>query len=232
MENWICTTCGTQFAESEEQPRECPICLDQRQYVGHEGQNWTTQLMLHEDGFRNTVKEHEVAAINASIDHWQKSAANYLKDLDKPDLIGESRDAILMRMNDANIMVKKLRGEKAQLAAGLVDKERERTAYQEILDWCREIKEARGELSYQRKRDFIELLGVVVTVLYDKVNREGSTYDMRVRLPALQEIISVPAAEGELVNHTRNCNNVDERWQSLSSHPAAPPLRRSPRPAD
>ncbi|TMB76153.1 MAG: MBL fold metallo-hydrolase [Chloroflexi bacterium] len=59
MEKWICTTCGTQFAESEEQPRECPICLDQRQYVGYEGQKWTTQSTLREEGFRNTVKEHE-----------------------------------------------------------------------------------------------------------------------------------------------------------------------------
>ena len=59
MKNWICTTCGTQFAESEDQPRECPICLDQRQYVGYEGQKWTTQSQLHEVGFRNTLKEHE-----------------------------------------------------------------------------------------------------------------------------------------------------------------------------
>ncbi len=59
MENWICTTCGTQFAESKEQPRECPICLDQRQYVGYEGQKWTTQSTLREEGFHNTVKEHE-----------------------------------------------------------------------------------------------------------------------------------------------------------------------------
>ena len=34
-------------------------CLDQRQYVGYEGQKWTTQAQLHADGFRNTVKEHE-----------------------------------------------------------------------------------------------------------------------------------------------------------------------------
>lgn len=60
MEHWICTTCGTQFAESEDAPRECPICLDQRQYVGYEGQKWTTQSRLHAEGFRNTVKEHEV----------------------------------------------------------------------------------------------------------------------------------------------------------------------------
>jgi hypothetical protein len=38
----ICTTCGTQFAESAGPPADCPICLDQRQYVGDGGQSWTT----------------------------------------------------------------------------------------------------------------------------------------------------------------------------------------------
>jgi site-specific DNA recombinase len=177
--------------------------------------------------------EHDAASIDASIDRWEKTAANYLKDLDNPLLVGESRDAILLRMNDANIMVRKLQGEKAQIADGLVDKEREHAAYQEILDWCKEIKEARGELSYQRKRDFLELLGVVVTIHYDKVNHGSPAYEMRVRLPALQEIIGLSAAESsELVTHTRNCNNEDERWQSLSGHPAAPPPRLSPCPAN
>jgi hypothetical protein len=31
-----------QFAESAEPPAGCPICLDERQYVGHQGQRWTT----------------------------------------------------------------------------------------------------------------------------------------------------------------------------------------------
>jgi site-specific DNA recombinase len=160
---------------------------------------------------QDTKLEHDAASIDASIDRWKQSAANYLKDLDKPDLVGESRDAILLRMNDANIMVRKLQGEKAQVASGLVDRERERLAYQEILDWCKEIKEARGELSYQRKRDFLELLGVVVTIHYDKVNHGSASYEMRVKLPALQEIIGGPPSEGELVNRTRNCNNEGEK---------------------
>lgn len=42
MPSYICTTCGTQYAESAEQPQECPICLDERQYVGFSGQQWTT----------------------------------------------------------------------------------------------------------------------------------------------------------------------------------------------
>jgi hypothetical protein len=42
MTRWICFTCGIQFAESGEQPPECPICTDARQYVPEEGQRWTT----------------------------------------------------------------------------------------------------------------------------------------------------------------------------------------------
>jgi hypothetical protein len=38
----ICTTCGTQFAASEGPPARCPICEDERQYVGWGGQGWTT----------------------------------------------------------------------------------------------------------------------------------------------------------------------------------------------
>jgi glyoxylase-like metal-dependent hydrolase (beta-lactamase superfamily II) len=39
---YICATCGTQFAPLERPRSECPICRDERQYVGHDGQRWTT----------------------------------------------------------------------------------------------------------------------------------------------------------------------------------------------
>jgi hypothetical protein len=42
----ICITCGTQFAESEGPPVRCPICDDERQYVGWAGQEWTTLEQL------------------------------------------------------------------------------------------------------------------------------------------------------------------------------------------
>jgi hypothetical protein len=38
----ICVTCGTQFARSEAPPQRCPICQDERQFVGWAGQQWTT----------------------------------------------------------------------------------------------------------------------------------------------------------------------------------------------
>ena len=42
----ICVTCGTQFAESADPPERCPICEDERQYVGWAGQEWTTLAEL------------------------------------------------------------------------------------------------------------------------------------------------------------------------------------------
>lgn len=42
MPNFICATCGVQFAESVEPPERCPICEDERQYIGWQGQRWTT----------------------------------------------------------------------------------------------------------------------------------------------------------------------------------------------
>jgi glyoxylase-like metal-dependent hydrolase (beta-lactamase superfamily II) len=42
MENFICVRCGTQFRETSEPPARCPICEDERQFVRHDGQQWTT----------------------------------------------------------------------------------------------------------------------------------------------------------------------------------------------
>jgi glyoxylase-like metal-dependent hydrolase (beta-lactamase superfamily II) len=52
--HFICVTCGTQFAASEQEPTNCPICTDERQYVGVNGQQWTTLAMLQKD-YRNSI---------------------------------------------------------------------------------------------------------------------------------------------------------------------------------
>ncbi|MGV9381185.1 MBL fold metallo-hydrolase [Nonomuraea sp. NPDC003707] len=50
----ICRTCGVQYAE----PRpDCPICEDERQYVGWDGQRWTTLAGLAAEGHRGRVEE-------------------------------------------------------------------------------------------------------------------------------------------------------------------------------
>lgn len=43
---WICATCGTQYAPSATPPAACRICEDERQYVGWNGQQWTTMAEL------------------------------------------------------------------------------------------------------------------------------------------------------------------------------------------
>ena len=42
----ICETCGTEFATTDAPPAACPICEDDRQYVGWSGQRWTTHDAL------------------------------------------------------------------------------------------------------------------------------------------------------------------------------------------
>ena len=49
MVNYMCKTCGTQFAATDQPPETCPICTDERQYIGWEGQQWTTLEALQQD---------------------------------------------------------------------------------------------------------------------------------------------------------------------------------------
>jgi hypothetical protein len=55
---YLCVTCGTQYPESAKPPEHCPICEDERQYVGPDGQEWTTLERLRTT-HKNTVKEEE-----------------------------------------------------------------------------------------------------------------------------------------------------------------------------
>ena len=62
MINSICTTCGTQFAATAAPPAHCPICEDERQYIGWQGQQWTTLDALRQD-HHNLVKSEEPGLI-------------------------------------------------------------------------------------------------------------------------------------------------------------------------
>ena len=57
IENFICVQCGTQFAEKAEPPASCPICEDERQFVRHEGQEWTTLKRLATDHHNRLEEE-------------------------------------------------------------------------------------------------------------------------------------------------------------------------------
>jgi hypothetical protein len=55
---FICITCGTQFPPAASAPAECPVCSDSRQYVGLDGQQWTTLDALR-DTHRNVMLAEE-----------------------------------------------------------------------------------------------------------------------------------------------------------------------------
>ena len=69
--NSICITCGTQFEEAERPPDHCRICQDERQFVGLDGQRWTSldelrtshkvRIELQERGLTSFVTEPHFA---------------------------------------------------------------------------------------------------------------------------------------------------------------------------
>ncbi|MFJ9827646.1 MBL fold metallo-hydrolase [Streptomyces sp. NPDC101160] len=50
----ICRGCGTQYAESR---TDCPVCLDERQYVPRSGQRWTSLKELQAEGHGGRFEE-------------------------------------------------------------------------------------------------------------------------------------------------------------------------------
>jgi glyoxylase-like metal-dependent hydrolase (beta-lactamase superfamily II) len=67
MPHFICTTCGTQHAESDQPPSACAICQDERQYVKVTGQQWTTLETLRLTN-RNSIKLEEPGLIGIGIE--------------------------------------------------------------------------------------------------------------------------------------------------------------------
>jgi glyoxylase-like metal-dependent hydrolase (beta-lactamase superfamily II) len=58
MPAFICNTCGVQYPPSDEPPAHCPICEDERQYVGFDGQRWTTLDALRAER-HNAIRQEE-----------------------------------------------------------------------------------------------------------------------------------------------------------------------------
>jgi glyoxylase-like metal-dependent hydrolase (beta-lactamase superfamily II) len=89
MEQYICVTCGTRYPASEDIPASCPICEDDRQYVGRSGQKWTTLEELrktHHNVFQElapgitSIKTEPGFGINQQAHLVQTSAGNVLWD--------------------------------------------------------------------------------------------------------------------------------------------------------
>jgi hypothetical protein len=61
----ICRTCGVQYAA----PRaDCPICCDERQYVGWEGQQWTSLEELRDGSRKGRVEQEGPGVLGVGSD--------------------------------------------------------------------------------------------------------------------------------------------------------------------
>jgi hypothetical protein len=87
MPAFFCTACGTQYAPGDAPPKECAICVEERQYVPPSGQGWTTLDALAARCV-NSYREHEPGLIGIGT---QPSFA-----------IGQR--ALLVRTPDGNVL--------------------------------------------------------------------------------------------------------------------------------
>lgn len=64
---WICETCGVEQAPTGDPPETCVICIDERQYVGWEGQRWTHREALART-HTTVLREEEPGLIGVGVE--------------------------------------------------------------------------------------------------------------------------------------------------------------------
>lgn len=67
MAAWICLTCGVQYPDTDQPPAHCPICEDERQYVGWGGQQWVTLTELTRD-HAVVLREEEPGLVGIGVE--------------------------------------------------------------------------------------------------------------------------------------------------------------------
>ncbi len=131
----------------------------------------------------------DLKAVDESLATWRAKIANFEADLEDVGLRGEARAAIRNHLNAAYEMVEKLEKDRADLVSYTVDVERQRAEFEKILDWCKRVTCERTELTYLQKRDFLLLLGAKVVVTRELTYGRSFTWEIRVSLPEVYDII-------------------------------------------
>src|SRR6266567_2293074 len=131
----------------------------------------------------------EIAAIERSIAKSEVKIGQFTEDIANPALKGTARDVILGLLSDEYVNLQIKQQEKSLVESGIVDMERLATEAEKILTWCKTVKEARQELSYQQKRDFLRILGIKVFIDKSDKRREDLIWRIEASLPEIQELI-------------------------------------------
>jgi site-specific DNA recombinase len=156
----------------------------------------------------NSASLREIQSIDNSIANSQAKIVQYTEDLANPALKGTARDVILGLLSDESAKLLVKQEEKALVEAGIVDMERLAIEAERILAWCRTVKEARQELSYQQKRDFLRVLGIRVFIGKSDKRSEDLLWRIEASLPEVQELImsnTYKRASTDSVTHISTC---------------------------
>ena len=156
----------------------------------------------------NAASLREIAAIERSIANSEALVVQYTEDLANPALKGTARDVILGLLSDESAKLLTKQEEKSLVEAGVVDMDRLAEEAEKILSWCKTIKEAREELSYQRKRDFLRILGIHVFIGKSDKRSEDLIWHIEASLPEVQELImssTYKNSSADSVMHISTC---------------------------
>jgi len=156
----------------------------------------------------NAASLREIAAITRSIANSEVLIAQYTEDLTNPALKGTGRDVILGLLSNETAKLATKQEEQSLVEAGIVDLDRLAHEADKILAWCKTVKEAREELTYQEKRDFLRILGIRVFIDKSDKRREDLLWRIEASLPEVQELImsnTYKRASTDSVTHISTC---------------------------
>lgn len=150
-------------------------------------------IALIEESIRLAMKnrslDEDLRATAATLAEWEAKVENYEGDLQDSTLRGDTRAGIRNLLNTANAMVADLKKQQAELKGYSINRDKVHAEYEKVLDWCKQLKSDRKELTYSQKRDFLYMIGATILVFKQQKQGAEPTWDIRVALPKVQEII-------------------------------------------
>lgn len=131
----------------------------------------------------------DLESLERAIANCQGTIENYEEDLKDPGLRGNLRARTRQLQNEQYTLLEKLETERANILNRVIDANKKRHVYEKLLAWCRKARTEREVLTYTQKRDFLDLLGMVVFVGKRLDRYHELDWDAKLRLPEMEEVL-------------------------------------------
>lgn len=131
----------------------------------------------------------DLQSVELAIKACKGSIENYEEDLKDSTLRGNTRASIRHLLDAEHGNLERLETERARIVNHAVDYEKKQEVYEKLLAWCRKAKSERENLTYTQKRDFLDLLGMVVFVGKRPDRYHDLDWDAKLRLPELEAVL-------------------------------------------